>query len=207
MLRAVALIALLSLGQAARGGPGADEHLLAGARLFRSERYGEALVEFRVAQRLGAEGAGGYAAASLVKLDRPEEALEAFAALDASGLARDPLLDYYRALACYQARLYLCADRHLAEVGERTGPRIGAQVRKIRADIAALLAKEPSAAAIDWYHDRAGRTAEAGRAALAAAYYQEAAALAERRRDAHRRAEAVAALAQLKGSPRAESSR
>jgi len=207
MPRAAALVALLFVGQAARGGPGADEHLLAGARLFRADQYAEALVEFRVAERLGAEGAGGYAAASLVKLGRSEEALEAFGAMDAAGLARDPLLDYYRALACYEARLYLCADRHLADVGERTGPRIGAQVRKIRADIAALLAKEPSAAAIDWYHDRAGRTAAAGRVVLAVAYYREAAALAERRRDAHRRAEAVAALARLKGDPRAETAR
>ncbi len=207
MLRAAALTALLLFGQAALGGTGADEHLLAGARLFRADRYDEALVEFRVAQRLGAEGASGYAAASLVKLGRSEEALEAFAALDAAGLARDPLLDYYRALACYQARLYLCADRHLADVGERTGPRIGAQVRKIRADIAALLANEPSAAAVDWYHDRGGRAAAAGRVALAAAYYQEAAALAERRRDAHRRAEAVAALVHLRGGARVETSR
>ncbi len=194
---------LLSL--AARGRTGADEHVLAGANLFRAERYGEALVEFRVAQRLGAADAAGYAAASLVKLGRSEEALEAFASIE--GTARDPLLEYYRALACYQARLFLCADRFLAAVGERTGPRIGAQVRKIRGDIAALLAAEPSAAAIDWYHDRGSRAVAADHPVLAEAYYQEAVGLAERRRDRHRRAEALAALARLRGDARAETGR
>src|SRR6266851_784207 len=107
---------------------GAD-HLLAGAQLFRERRFQEAYVEFTVAARLGAGGdAAWYAAATLVKLQRPDDALEAFAAAErAAPSVADPLLDYYRALACYDARLFLCADRLLEGVGDRTGPRIGAR--------------------------------------------------------------------------------
>lgn len=206
-MRAGALIALLGLTQPARADPGVDEHVLAGARLFRAERYGEALVEFRVAQHLGDADAAGYAAASLVKLGRAEEAIEAFAALEAAGAPADPLLDYYRALACHQLGLYLCADRLLASVGDRSGPRIGAQARKLRADIAPLLAAEPSGASVDWDHQRGARAAAAGRLALAAAFYREAAALAERRGDGRRRTEALAALERLGSAPHAEHGR
>lgn len=200
-MRVGALVILLGLAQLARAAPGADEHVLAGARLFRAQRYGEALVEFRVAQRLGDADAAGYAAATLVKLDRAEEAIEAFAALKAAGAPADPLLDYYQALACHQLGLYLCADRLLASVGDRSGPRIGAQARKIRADIAPLLTAQPSAENVDRDHQLGARAAAAGRRALAAAYYREAAALAERRGDGRRRAEALAALARLGTEP------
>lgn len=198
-MRVGALVILLGLAQPARAAPGADEHVLAGARLFRAQRYDEALVEFRVAQRLGDADAAGYAAATLVKLGRAEEAIEAFAALKAA--LADPLLDYYQALACHQLGLYLCADRLLASVGDRSGPRIGAQARKIRADIAPLLAVEPSAENVDRDHQLGARAAAAGRRALAAAFYREAAALAERRGDGRRRAEALAALARLGAEP------
>jgi tetratricopeptide (TPR) repeat protein len=177
------------------GGTGADEHLLAGARSFREGRFDEALVEFRVAQNLGSRDAAGYVAASLVKLDRPEEAIEAFGGVEAPG--RDALLDYYRALACYDARLYLCADRILAEVGERSGPRIAAQARKIRADVAAVLTPEPGQASIDWYLSICSARLQAGRAVLAQAYCREAAELSGRRKDAYRRSDAVALLARL----------
>ena len=76
------------------GGPGADQHLLAGARLFRDGQYAEALVEFRVAQRLGSPEASAYAGASLVKLERPEEAVEAFGGVDGAGQdAREFVID------------------------------------------------------------------------------------------------------------------
>ncbi|SRR6266542_1974716 len=179
--------------------PGAEEHLVAGARHFREGRFDTALVEFRVAERLGAKEASGYAGASLVKLQRPEEALEAFGAAGAGG---DALLDYYRALACYDARLFLCADRILAAVGERSGPRIAGQARKMRADIAAALAQEPAQEAVDWYLGRCSAGADAQRPALAAAYCREAAGLADRRKDRYRRGDALAALATLEGAPR-----
>jgi len=189
-------VVCLAAGALAAG----EDHLLAGAQLFRDRRFQEAYVEFTVAARLGAgDDAAWYAAATLVKLERPEDALEAFAAAErAAPSIADPLLDYYRALACYEARLFLCADRLLESVGDRTGPRIGAQARKMRADIAALLATEPSADSIDWYHAHGAAARKEGRHSLAALYYTEAAALSRRRQDRHREAEARASLAELR---------
>ena len=170
----------------------ADAHLLSGARLFREGRFEQAYVEFRVAERLGAGGeAAWYAAASLEKLDRHEEALEAFAkAAQAAPAANDALLDYYRALACYGARLYLCADRLLASVGSRSGPKVSGQAAAIRKDLAKLFALEPGATAIDWYLDRGAAALEGGRAELAAELFGEAEALGGLRKDRHRLAEA-----------------
>jgi hypothetical protein len=176
---------------------GADGHVLAGARLFREGRWAEALVEFRVAERLGAIDARGYAGATLVKLGRAEEAIEAFEAPDAPAAGRTPLLDYYHAQACYEARLYLCADRLLAGVGERTGPRIGGEAAKARAAIAAMLATEPRAEAVDWYLARCEAAAREDRAVLARAFCAEAKGLGARRTDRHGVSVAEARLAAL----------
>src|SRR5919197_4733504 len=139
MTTSIAAVALFAVSLAA-GTPGVDEHVLAGARLFRESRFAEALVEFRVAERLGSADARGYAAASLVKLEQPEQALELFEHPGAPPVGRDALLDYYHALACYDSRLYLCAEEILAAMCPRTGPRIAQQAARIRADIAAVLA-------------------------------------------------------------------
>ncbi len=88
-----------------------------------------------------------------MKLGRAEEAVEAFAPTEEG---RDALLDYYRGIACYEARLYLCADRLLAVVGARSGPRIAQEATKARAAIASELAKEPAQPTIDWYLARCG---------------------------------------------------
>ena len=192
---ALLFIALLS----SPGEKIAGEHLSVGARAFREAHYGEALIEFRVAQALGAADAGPYAAATLVKLGRAEDAVEAFGQ---SEEGRDALLDYYRAVACYDARLYLCADRLLAGVGERSGPRIAEQAAKSRAAIAAELATEPPQATIDWYLARCGELRGASRPALAIAFCGEAAGLAQRRRDQYRLPEAAAQLSSLRGNNR-----
>ena len=155
---------------------GADEHLLAGARFFKDGKFAQALVEFRVAQKLGRAEAAWYAGASLQKLGRAEEAVETFAAADPAG--RDALLDYYRAMACYDARLYQCADRVLAQVGDSVGPRIAAIVRETRAKIADAL-RSPPPAAVEWYRARASEAEAKGRKALAAAYLEEARGLAK----------------------------
>lgn len=176
---------------------GADEHVLAGARLFREGRWAEALVEFRVAERLGSPAARGYAAATLVKLGRPEEAIEAFEGPGGPPAGRDPLLDYHHAQACWDARLYLCADRLLAGVGERSGPRIAGEVAKARAAIAKLLSDEPKPDAVDWYVARCEEAARAGRQVLARAYCAEAKALGGRRRDRRGVADAEAGLSKL----------
>lgn len=180
-------------------GADAGEHLLAGARLFREGRHAEALVEFRVAERMGAAEARPYAGAALVKLGRHEEAVEAFGA---AGTGGDALLEYYRAMACYGARLYLCADRALSSVGERSGPRIAEQAARLRADLAAALKDEPSIATVDFYVGRCTDLRREGRGALAAAFCTEAVDLAGRRKDRYRRDEARALLARI--APSAE---
>lgn len=177
----------------AAAAPGADEHLLAGARHFRAERYADALVEFRIAEKLGSADAREYAAAALVKLDRPEQAVEAFEARGPAP-ARDALLDYYHALACYEARLYGRADALLARVGERSGPRIARQAAAMREEIAGLLRAEPSRESIDWYLARCDATAKGNRPVLARAYCEEARLLASRRPDRHGAAAAAARL-------------
>lgn len=190
------LLVLAVLGSS--GEKSAADHLAAGARAFREARYGEALVEFRVAQALGSADAGPYVGASLVKLGRAEEAVEAFAS---SAEGRDPLLDYYHAIACYEARLYQCADRLLAGVGSHSGPRIAEQASKTRGAISAELAKEPAQPTIDWYLARCSERRDSVQPVLAAAYCREAAGLAERRADRYRLAEAAAQLASLPGRP------
>jgi len=201
-VKRAALVVCLLTAAALAAQPGADEHLLAGARFFQQDRYAEALVEFRVAERTGAGGsASWYVAAALVKLGRFEEAMVVFARAEAAAPGdRDALLDYYRALACYGARLYVRADRLLAGLGDQPGPRIAAQARKIRADLAPVLAAAPSNGTIDWYHARGEEAVRAGKAALASAYFEEAVSLAARRPDTYRRAEAVAALRRLGGA-------
>lgn len=194
-------LCLALLGLMAATPPDATPHLLQGARHFREGRFSNALVEFKVAQRLGSGGeADWYIAASLVKLGRAEEALEAFAVASKSAPdARDALLDYYHALACYEARLYLCADALLDAVGDASGPRVGEQVRKLRVDIAALFRSAPTPASIDWYHARAAQARAARRPVLAARYLEEAVRLAERREDRYRLEEARTGLGALAG--------
>jgi hypothetical protein len=176
---------------------GADEHVLAGARLFREGRWAEALVEFRVAERLGSAASRGYAGAALVKLGRAEEALEAFEGPGAPAAGQDALLDYYHAQACWDARLYACADRLLAGVGERSGPRIAAEAARARAAIAKMLSAEPAPEAVDWYVARCEGAARASRQVLARAYCSEAKALGGRRRDRRGVADAEARLTGL----------
>ncbi len=181
------------LALAISAGPAADEHLLAGAGAFRDGRFDAALVEFRVAQKLGAPDAGAYAAAALVKLGRAEDAVEAFAS---SPPGEDDLLDWYRALACYDARLYTCASRLLAGL-DRAGPKAAGEVGRLRAEVARVLAPEPGKPSIDWYLARCEERRAEGRSALAAAYCHEAADLGARRPDRHGVARANAELVRL----------
>jgi len=199
MKRLALLLALLS--SVARAGETADEHMLEGARYFQAQQFTEALVEFRVAERSGDAGSSWYVASTLVKLHRPEEALDAFERAETAAAGdRDALFDYYHALACYDARLYFCADRLLSALGEQPGPRIAAQARQIRADLAHLISIPPSTGAIDWYHARAQATLSAGRIWLARSYYNEAASRAALRSDGYRRKEALAGLARARAS-------
>ena len=183
----LALLRGLVLGAPA---PAAEEHLLAGAQAFREERYDVALVEFRVAHTMGAPDAATYVATTLLKLGRPEEAVEAYG--PAEGPGPDALLDYYRGLACHEARLYQCADRLMAAVGDRAGPRVAGLAADVRARIASALAAEPTQDAIDWYLSRCAAERKGKKPVLAAAYCREAAGLAKRRADHYRLSEAEA---------------
>ena len=190
-----AALILLLIARPAFADPSADQHMLAGARAFQAEKFAEALVEFRVAERLGDAGAVWYVAASLSKMGRAEDAVVEFTRAEAASPdERDGLLDYYHALACYEARLYSCADRLLASVGEDAGPRIAAQAAKVRADLAPLLHAPPQAAVVDWYHAHGAAALAQGKPALARAYYEEAAGLSALRADKYRRAEALTRL-------------
>lgn len=192
VLRLATLACALALGGPARAGlPAPEAHLLEGARHFREGRFGAALIEFRVADRLGAPGpARWYASAALVKLGRHEEAVAGFAeAAAAHPAGRDGLLDFYRAVALHESRLYLQADGVLAGIAA-VGPRVAEQIAELRARIAKIFAAPPERATIDWYHARARAAREAARPALAGAFAAEALALAARRADGYRAEEA-----------------
>lgn len=186
----------IAICAAAPASAGGDAHLRTGAQLFRDGRFDEALVEFRVAARLGAKGpTRWYEGAALVKLRRHEEALEAFAdAAAAAPGSRDGLLEYYRAIALYELRLYLAADEVLAGIQGGVGPRIEAQVREVRERIGRAASGDPGLIAIAWYAERAHLARASGRSALADAYAAEAVALAGRRGEAKRAAPARAEL-------------
>ena len=206
-MRRAALLLVLLAGTLVRADDNADEHMLAGAQHLQAGGYPEALVEFRVAERLKDRGATWYVAAALTKMGRAEEALTEFARAEtAAPEERDGLLDYYHALACYDARLYFCADRLLAALGEQPGPRIAGQARKIRGDLAPLLTALPPPASIDWYHARAAAASKRGRLALELAYYEEAESLAALRPDHYRQADAVGALVRVKAALQSRSS-
>lgn len=192
-----AVVALLFASMLSATGAG-GEHLLAGARHFREGRYGDALVEFRVADALGAEGARAYTGASLVNLERFEEALEAF---DGVPRGQDALLDFYRALACFGAHLHACADEILDAIGDRGGPKIAAEVASLRREIAAQRARSPSDDAIAWYAKRCAELKEQKRGSIAVLYCREGAALDARRAEL-RKTSAAASAAPARGERR-----
>lgn len=180
--------------------PAADEHLLQGARAFRAGRYAEALVEFKVAEKLGAgPDARAYAAAALVKLDRPEEAVELFGPRPEA----DPVLEFYRALACYQSRLFTCADRALEAAMGRFGPRVAEEARALRAQIQRTLSGEIQPQAVDWYLRHGEDALRAGQPGLGLLHAEEARALGGRRKDCHRCADAEALQARAKAAAEA----
>ncbi len=189
--RAVSVAVWLLLGAAWAGEP---THLERGAAHFRAGRFDEALVELKVAARLGEGGeAQWYVAAVLQKLSRTEEALDAFGRAAAEfPAAEDALLDYYRALACYEAQLLRCTDRLLERVEREAGPKIAGQARELRARLAPVLQQEPPKEAIDVLAARATAARRQDRPYAAAAFAQEGAALARARPD-HYRAEELEA--------------
>ena len=193
-LRPVALALLLAAGPDV---PASESHLIAGAEAFRAETYEKALVEFRVAEALGSSEASWYVGASLLKLGRAEDAIEAFVLAERSNhSATDALLDVYRGQACYAAQLLLCADRWFESAGARAGPRLTPQLKALRSAIGDALQKGQIDPAIDRLLDRAGAV-QATRPALAFAFAEEAAGLASRSTTRHRQAEATTLASKL----------
>ena len=188
-----ALAAVLLSSTLARAGTGAaDAHLVSGAQYFREGRYSEALVEFKVAQHLGSSpGALWYEAATLVKLERSEEAIQVFDRAERlAPESKDAVMEYYRALAFYQARLYSLADQALEQVKDEAGPKIAELAAKIRAQIAEYFKEAPTHQTVDFLIQRAEAAAAQHRGSLAAAYFAEAAELAARRSDRYRQSDA-----------------
>lgn len=164
--------------------PDAEPHLREGAIAFRAERYDAALVEFKVASRLGAPQADWYVGAALVKLGRSQDAVDAFAeARERAPNAEDALLDYYAATACHDARLFVCADRLLGRITPRAGPKIASLAAELRARLLPVLRATPERSTIDWYLAEARLAEKAGKRARAQLYFAESAALASRRAD------------------------
>jgi len=204
LVKRLACIVLLAWSTVAAAGGAFNEHLLAGASHFRAGRYEAALVELQVAEKLGAGAqARWYIAATLSKLGRPEDALEAFlsAAAGDPGM-RDVLLTYHEAVASQDARLYARADRLLSSVGSGGGPAIAEFAAKLRAQLAPLLQATPTHASVDWYLDRVAAN-RAGRPRLAALFAEEAARVAHRTPDCYRCADAdkLAGALAAGGSP------
>ena len=193
-LRPAVLALLLAATPAA---PPSESHLVAGADAFRAEAYEKALVEFRVAAALGSSEASWYAAASLLKLGRAEDAVEAFVLAERSNRAAgDALLEVYRGQACYAAQLLVCADRWFESAEAHAGPRLAPQLRALRTAIRDALRPDQIEPAIDRFLDRADAL-QRTRPALALAFAEEAAALAGRSPARHREAEAVALTGRL----------
>jgi len=185
VLSTLLVVALASAGASADDG---EAHLLEGATLYRAGRFDEALVEFQVALKLGgSREALWYAAASLAKLGRKQQALEGFLIAEAQAPDfADAVLKYHAALACYALGLLTCADARLQMVQQEAGPRIAAQAASVRAAIAQALATPPPQSAVDALLEGAARFTREGRPRLAAAYRAEAEALARIRREGRR---------------------
>ncbi len=196
-------VLVLGLLLAAEPGPPptSEPHLVAGAEAFRAEAYAQALVEFRVAETLGSAEARWYVAASLLKLGRAEDAVEAFVLAErGSRSSGDALLEVYRGQACYAARLFLCADRWFESAASRAGPRLAPQLTSLRAGIREALRPDQLGSAIDGLMARAAAVSRS-RPALAFALADEAVALSARAPDRHRESEAASLVSRLAPPP------
>lgn len=171
----------------------ANAHVLAGARAFRAGEWAVALVEFRVALKLGAPASvRWYEGATLARTGRFEEAVGVFElAIETAPAEQDPLLDYYRALACFEARLWGCVVEVTAGLERTGGPRLQQQVASMAAEAKQLLSVEPPREAIDACFTRARASSSPS---LSRAWLREAARLGKRRVDRFRVDEAERAV-------------
>jgi tetratricopeptide (TPR) repeat protein len=168
---AIALVLLLSAGAAAEP---TSTRLLDGVRAFQGGDYERALAAFEdVGARADAPAdLAFYLGPTLYKLGRYTEALDVF--LRARGDV-DLLSGFYLAQTYYRLGLYRKARGLFVELRARgLGPRLGAAADLHVQLIDALFTAGPSAAAIDSYLTQGRKLVAAGRAALAAEYFDEA---------------------------------
>lgn len=168
-----------------------ESHLRAGAAHFRAGRFDEAVVEFKVARALGAEGeCRWYIAAALTRAGRSLEALEAFdLAEEVAPGSTDSLFQFYRGVACSEAQLVVCSSTAFDLASQASGPKVAEQARKLAAEARALLASEVPRGAIDTLLARAKEQVRGGNPRLARIFAREAAALSARRDDRWREPE------------------
>ena len=171
----------------------ADGHLRAGAALFRAGRFAEAVVEFKVARKLGANSeCPWYVAAALTRAGRSLDALEAFdEAAELAPESADGLFLYYRAVACSETQLVVCAAESFELASKASGPKVAAEAERLALDARKLLAGEPPKSAIDALLSRASQQLRDGHPRLARVLAREAGALAARRGDRFRGADAL----------------
>jgi tetratricopeptide (TPR) repeat protein len=167
----IALVIFVSAGAAAEP---TSTRLLDGVRAFQSGDYGRALAAFEdVGSRADAPAdLAFYLGPTLYKLGRYTDALDVF--LRARGDA-DLLSGFYLAQTYYRLGLYRKARGLFVELRARgLGPRLGAAADLHVQLIDALFTAGPPPAAIDSYLTQGRKLVAAGRAALAAEYFDEA---------------------------------
>jgi tetratricopeptide (TPR) repeat protein len=127
---------------------GVNEHLLAGARAFRAQRYDVALTEFRLVERGGgAADLAIYLGPTLYKLGRLDEARQVLARAHRSGSV-DAVAEYYLGLAWYRLGLVRLARSVFVSIDARdAGPKLAEGAAHFVADIdahaAAAMATTP----------------------------------------------------------------
>jgi hypothetical protein len=115
--------------------------------------------------------------------------------------------EFYRALACYQARLFGCADRLLEASMSKFGPRVAGEAAALRNQIQKTLTAGLKPPTIDWYLARAEAALKEGRRSLADLYAGEARSLAAKLPECHRCAEADGLQARARAATPGEAQR
>jgi tetratricopeptide (TPR) repeat protein len=136
ILRLLSLVALVMAAAHAFADEGMNEHLLAGVRAFRSERYEAALVEFQKVQQSEATAdLALYLGPTFYKLGRFDDARRVLSALHRAGAA-DSVADYYLALSYYRLGFLRLARAFFLRMDTRdAGPKVAEGATRFIAEI------------------------------------------------------------------------
>ncbi len=129
---------------------GVNEHLLAGARAFRAQRYDVALAEFRLVERAGgAPDLAIYLGPTLYKMGRLDEARQVLGRAHRSG-SIDAVAEYYLGLSWYRLGLVRLARSVFASIDARdAGPKLAEGAAHFVADIDARAAATATTPLLD----------------------------------------------------------